>query len=319
MSWKFIETPFRQKHRFSRRQVFAFGAAGSAVFAVFGVVGHLSSGYTYPFRYWSSSAEELAMIEATLPSRTSYLYLRFETLLGRDFDAHDPRPKILLVGDSYAEDLTNALYESGLLRNLQVSTRHIPRDCGNLFMPEAQLATLMDATQVEGCKGKHIYEDAALRARMADADEIWFASAWVQWQAGHVADSVLAVQEFSHRPVRVFGRKHLGDVHVHQLLSLPPAQRFAVRDAIPAWAIAVDETMRRSVPPDVFIDVQQLLCGSDTHTCSPFTPNHHLITFDGTHLTPEGARIYGHELIASTPLRRFATSLSPMAAVSVPN
>jgi hypothetical protein len=315
LSWKYVETPFRQKRRFSRQQVFAFGAAGSVVFAVIGVVGHLSNGYTFPFRYRNASAEELAMIEATLPSRTAYLYLRFESLLGRPFDEHDPRPKILLVGDSYAEDLTNALHESGLLRNLQLSTRHVPRDCGNLFMPEEKVVALMDEAQVEPCRGKHIYEDAALRARMAQADEIWFASAWEEWQSGSVADSVRAVQAFAHHPVRVFGRKHLGDVHLRELLSLPPAQRFALRDPIPPWAIEVDEGMRQSLPADVFIDVQQLLCGSDTHTCSPFTQDHHLITFDGTHLTPEGARIYGQQLIASTPLRRFATPVAPTVAV----
>ena len=89
-----------------------------------------------------------------------------------------------------------------------------------------------------------------------------------------------------------------------------------MRSPVPPWSTGVNESMRRSLPPDVFIDVQQLLCGDDTVTCSPFTSQRELITFDGTHLTPEGARLYGLRLIEHTPLRRFATDRPPVASVS---
>lgn len=45
LSWKYVEIPFRNKQRFSRKQIFVYGAIGSAFFVVFGLAGHMSSGF----------------------------------------------------------------------------------------------------------------------------------------------------------------------------------------------------------------------------------------------------------------------------------
>jgi peptidoglycan/LPS O-acetylase OafA/YrhL len=45
LTWRFVERPFRIRQRFSRRQVFAFGAMGSALFVSLGLVGHFGDGF----------------------------------------------------------------------------------------------------------------------------------------------------------------------------------------------------------------------------------------------------------------------------------
>lgn len=45
LTWVFVEQPFRVKSRFSRKSIFSFALIGSAIFIVFGVIGHLNSGY----------------------------------------------------------------------------------------------------------------------------------------------------------------------------------------------------------------------------------------------------------------------------------
>lgn len=45
LSWKYVERPFRNKHRFSRKQVFAYGAIGSALFITIGFFGKTSNGF----------------------------------------------------------------------------------------------------------------------------------------------------------------------------------------------------------------------------------------------------------------------------------
>ena len=45
MSWKWVETPFRDRHRIQRRHVVLVGALGSAFFLVVGLAGHLTNGY----------------------------------------------------------------------------------------------------------------------------------------------------------------------------------------------------------------------------------------------------------------------------------
>lgn len=45
LSWKYVETPFRNRNRFSRKQVFIYGFVGSVFFIGVGLLGHYSNGY----------------------------------------------------------------------------------------------------------------------------------------------------------------------------------------------------------------------------------------------------------------------------------
>lgn len=47
LSWRFVEGPFRQRGRMSRRVIFTFAALGSAVFIGIGIAGHLTKGFNH--------------------------------------------------------------------------------------------------------------------------------------------------------------------------------------------------------------------------------------------------------------------------------
>jgi hypothetical protein len=45
LTWRFVERPFRNKHRFGRKQVFIFGFVASLVLLGVGMLGHLTKGF----------------------------------------------------------------------------------------------------------------------------------------------------------------------------------------------------------------------------------------------------------------------------------
>jgi hypothetical protein len=45
LTWRFVETPFRKKQRFTRRQIFIYSAIGSAFFIIIGVVSNINKGF----------------------------------------------------------------------------------------------------------------------------------------------------------------------------------------------------------------------------------------------------------------------------------
>lgn len=47
LSWRFIEAPFRDKNKYSRKQIFTFTTIGSLFFIVFGSVGYLTKGFEF--------------------------------------------------------------------------------------------------------------------------------------------------------------------------------------------------------------------------------------------------------------------------------
>lgn len=46
LSWKYVETPFRSKQKFNRKQIFQYSALGSILFVLIGVIGYTSTGYS---------------------------------------------------------------------------------------------------------------------------------------------------------------------------------------------------------------------------------------------------------------------------------
>jgi len=66
LSWKYVETPFRDKNRINRRKIFQFGAAGSVLFISLGLAGHFSNGFKV--RFDGALGEFLTHFENTPPA-----------------------------------------------------------------------------------------------------------------------------------------------------------------------------------------------------------------------------------------------------------
>jgi len=295
ISWKYVEKPFRNKELFNQKYIFTCCLIFTIFFVGLSFIGQSSK--LNKFRY---TDEELLIANLTMPENVAYVNKRFDELRNANFTNTDSRSKILIIGDSYAQDLINAIFEVGYNKNIQLSTRHIPKECGNLFLSGKTFENNISLENRLGkCNGLGIYEDAKLRKIMLDADEVWFASAWQEWQIPLLSVSVLNTKYFTKKPVKVFGRKNLGHINLRSLLDSPADLRYRKINEVPLWQIKINEDMRLSLSKEVFIDVQSLLCGDVENYCAIFTTEKKLKTFDGTHLTPNGARYYGQKLLDS--------------------
>lgn len=105
-SWKYVETPFRNKQRFTRKQIFAYGAIGSAVFVSFGMTGQLSNGFFtreapshLPENYFKMASSD------SIQSRgIDGKFCVSETASICKISRVEGARKILLVGDSHSAD-----------------------------------------------------------------------------------------------------------------------------------------------------------------------------------------------------------------------
>lgn len=296
LTYKFIESPVR------------FGAKSK--FKIIALAGLMtlvgSTGYYIFYKDGLASLRfnnsETSLINATLPKySTEYTPYRFSQLEEKPFDSTDTRKRILIIGDSYAQDLINALYESGFDSSLQFTTRIISKRCGNLFISQSDFIKYIDVKYLDSCAKQRIFEDRHLRKRMREADEIWMASSWLKWQANLVQHSVANLTSFTKKPVKIFGRKNLGEINPRKLLEMSIKERYSFFNNVPHSQVEVNEIMKATLDKKVFIDVQNILCGDDIEKCPPFTDTGLLISYDGTHLTKDGATFYGL-MLKSHPL-----------------
>jgi peptidoglycan/LPS O-acetylase OafA/YrhL len=124
-SWKYIETPFRNKKDFSQKQIFAYGLIGSVFFVAIGISGSFTDGY----------ANRFLSIAPLLSTRSDHLQRVDECFLlnanANTFDLNKCSKKtsgkrfnILLLGDSHAASLYPGLkkYLDGNDVNVEMMT-----------------------------------------------------------------------------------------------------------------------------------------------------------------------------------------------------
>jgi peptidoglycan/LPS O-acetylase OafA/YrhL len=303
LTWKYIEKPFRKPNQYSSLQVFKLGGALGAFLIFFGVAGNLTTGFI--FRYDEKDQQLAALSKA---EAGKYVLRRFEERQAKAFDINDRRRKVLIVGDSFGQDLVNALYEADLSKSLQFSTRHVSALCGNLFLTFADFSNQIGKSDLPLCQKTRLFDDAQLRATMMIADEVWFASKWTSWQAQLVPQSVANIQSLTLRPVKVFSTKSLGKVDVKALLMLSQPERLKELGSVDARVVETNKLLELGLPPETFINIQKMLCGGHETECHHFVERYGLVSYDGSHLTKAGASLLGEQLSKIEYFRSLATN-----------
>lgn len=288
LNWKLIETPFRNRALFSRKSIFSMSAMGIMVFIIIGISGILTDGFSGRFTKYEQK------ILAQYTDASKYVNSRFHNL-DIAFDSLNDTPNILIIGDSFGEDLVNALYESDLDKKYSISTKKIPAHCGNLFV-ESNLTEYIRDQDIASCQQG--YKDKILLQRIKNASEIWLVSSWRSWHVPFIPKSLENIKKINNdAKIKVFGRKHFGKRNAHEWIAstgLNIDQLLSIKN-LPQSHSAINSEMREVIDAQEFIDISWMICGSETE-CSNKSPEGLPISYDGVHLTKAGARYLGEKL-----------------------
>jgi len=288
-SWKFIENPLRNKRFFSRGAVFSFGFVAICAFSLFGLFGIKQNGFEGRF-----TEGDLSFLQQINEENSNYVIERFNSFKAAGWG--DKKIKVFLVGDSYAQDLTNAVYESDIFDDVSLSTWHISARCGNLYVPFNEKKEFISEMDLSMCINNDYFGDEVFIDRLKGADEVWFASSWRAWQIELIGESLGNVEGLSPAVIRVFGRKDFSSFEPRNYLSLTAKERSELSEPISAEQIELNYKLSVLVKDYNFIDVQRLICGGSVSECKVFDDSGQLKTYDGGHLTKAGAKFYGNYL-----------------------
>jgi len=290
LSWRWIESPARQKTSAIKAARFWQSLfSGWVLILILGISGVISQGFLS--RY---SVDDQRMLALPITDGSEYIPTRFNAFINTPFTADSPKRKVLLIGDSVAQDLINALSTQAEAQQFQWSTRHIYDLCGNLYLPRASFASEISPSRCVGSVG--LVEDLQLEARLLEADEIWLASNWPLWVAKRLPQSIAALSAKFHKPVLVFGPRNFGYFRLEQFMNKTASTRAGLRNPIDPTVLAVSSVLRQTIAPTQYVDVLQILCDEKTNTCPLFNSQGELLSFDGVHLTRAGAQYVGERL-----------------------
>ena len=290
ISWRFVEKPFRSISSFSRKEIFSYSLLGMCIIIFFGFIGDKQNGFESRF-----AENDLVFLQQISEENSDYVIERFNTLNSAAWD--EGKIKVLLVGDSYAQDLTNAVYESDLIQKVSVSTWYIPGLCGNVYIPLKEKKKFIPISDLSRCVNTDYFENRDFIKLLQSADEVWFASDWGFWEIELIKNGLANVKEVTNADIRVFGRKDFPIFKPRKYLGLSDKERAMFSESINVEMIEHNQIFSDMVKDYDYIDVQRLMCGGSSINCKIFDEFGQLKTYDGGHLTKAGAQFYGNRLM----------------------
>lgn len=289
-SWRFVETPFRDASRMHPKTAILIVVIGSLAVFVLGLSIWATQGAAGRFsaeqrKWWAYGNIEL---------QSKYVVERFNALETRF--APDPGRRVLVIGDSQAQDFVNMMAEAGAWRDAQVRTIYIRAACQPVWVNE-DIGKYIAAVDRYRCPDEPTMEKS--RAMITEADTLVLAANWQLWSASRLAETIDKLDLRADQRLIVVGPKRFAVPDVRKLEAMNPDERARLRYSVEAErlrvnAILAEQTRGRAV----FVDLIASLCQSGV--CPWMTPDDELISYDGGHLTQDGARyarkrVFGHE------------------------
>ena len=241
------------------------------------------------------------ILEVSDPKKSGeYVRARFLKQVAKPFNAGDKRKKMLIMGDSHAQDFYNALAENKVDQRYQIRTRRVPAICGVYLGPE-NISGLIEKKHTANCQKSDTLADAM--PQIQEADVVILAANWKLWSAERLSTTVNNLKINGSQKLFVVGRKNFGKINLRQFLRMPESKLKTLRNPVNGAQQETNRVMKKSLSKAVFVDIQRLICRSEDD-CPLFTPQVRLISFDGGHLTQEGARYIGGVLLQHPPLNQ---------------
>lgn len=231
-------------------------------------------------------------------ANAEYMRARFLSLMKVPFDKSDQRKKALIIGDSYAQDFYNSIFEGHHLKNYQISTRYIPVRCQIFLGNESNRK--IEVKDRDFCNQADSLNKA--KQQISEADLIILGASWKAWSAKKLAQSIKNMDLNSQQKIIVIGKKSYGRITINDYLSMQDSQLKQLRNRVNTGQMEINQTLKETLGIDVFVDQHEMICGK-TETCPLFTDKMELISFDGGHLTKEGAQYVGRILFENPILK----------------
>lgn len=260
LSWRFIETPFRNKTLIKRRGVFIFSAGFSFLFVALGL--YLNNSYGMPLRVFDSSVRTEEMDKR--------IYNEKAFSFKADSFSKDNRKKILILGDSFARDFTNITVESYDISGAELIYRD---DLGQCII------------RGTGLKPHELF---------TQADAIVFASGRFDTNCSS-KDISFALS--GGKRIYFVGTKDFG-YNLNWLIRLGSQERRGQFNVIPDSAIKTDFEMATAIPPEHYISL--IAPASVKGRIPITDDLGRMLSTDRAHLTKYGAIYFGEKAVIGT-------------------
>jgi hypothetical protein len=283
VTYNFIEKPFRSRRAIALRTFVPIILAATVAVLAASAYAFVNNGL---WGRYSEKQLERVGLGSNKVSYTEYVLKFAKTSRKEDsFRDADDGNDLFVIGDSYSADFLNSLNEGGFLQGLETLGYKVSWDCLNV--PESSdYKAHLKPKHVDKCNGVVRVGHPELAGRIRDADFILLVSAWMEYTSSQLDELLAAVQAETDAEVLIVGRKQFGRMYSQDLATLSE-QEFLEKRQMSELHLEWKELVPDAVKGN-YLDIHRLFCG-DSDSCPVATPQGQLISYDGGHLTRDGA------------------------------
>ncbi|MBO1895823.1 acyltransferase [Shewanella sp. BF02_Schw] len=257
LSWKFIETPFRNRKLINRYKIFYFSIVGNIFFIACGF--YLNISYGVPSRVFNSTIR-VENIDKRIYNEKVFAYKL-------DSFSNDRRKKLLIIGDSFARDFTNITLETYNIQNVDIIYRD---DIGRCIFP---------------------YKNSLSEQLFSKANVIIFSTR--DFKNDCIANDI-KYAENNKKIIFYVGTKNFG-YNLNWLIRFDDIERRNRYNIISDNVLDIEYDMRDKIPPENYISLlSYTLVSNKVPITDDFG---HIISSDREHLTMYGAIYFGQNLL----------------------
>ncbi|MFM8395977.1 MAG: SGNH hydrolase domain-containing protein, partial [Acidobacteriota bacterium] len=202
--------------------------------------------------------------------------------------------KLLIIGDSYSQDLVNILHEANLFQNAQIKAQYIPARC-QFYQGDESLVNFINPGDINLCT-RDYYNYSGLRDLIATADVVLIAASWHKWSAERLPVTLQRLGISSKANYIVFGHKHFGHINRTAFTRMSSSEKSAYLNPVPDRFFNINQILSETLDNSHFVDIQSMFCTPSALQCHIFNEQGLLLSYDGSHLTQAGARYLGSRL-----------------------
>lgn len=301
-----IEQRFRSKTEVRLKPFLACISAAFMSLSLFALISLKTGGVLY--RYTDGQMKFLNLNREQGGDFTQYVTSNYNSLAKEKQYIENGLPKLLLIGDSYSQDFFNVLKESGRTNSVQAIAHFVPTGCQNVSSDTPDIEQHILEHNKKPCEAAVRVGDDALVERLVKSDGVIVATSWTEYTDEQILKLVEKIKSFGVDNVLVVGRKEFPTITTEQLIEMNLEKLENSRLQVSDYYYGVQKRMSETVPPDEYLNLHSMFCGSSIY-CPISTPDGYLISFDGRHLTQEGARYIGSKLSESRAFDLFWAKL----------
>ncbi|UJR11044.1 hypothetical protein I4U23_015228 [Adineta vaga] len=211
--------------------------------------------------------------------------------------------RLLIVGDSFGMDLLTMIVETNSLSNYEIRCHFVSPACQIYVGPEDRLNLVYQNTKHMCINDNDVRFGLSL---IRQANVIILAAYWEEWSIERLPKTLELLNITQNQKLFVLGSKNFG-VPINVTFYKNKSYEFRVNQYQQpcTYALKRNDLLKKTLDKSIFIDVINMTCSFFNHTCPLFTPEGKLISLDGLHTTQHyGARYLGKIILNRVPLNQ---------------